>query len=128
MAATIAMRVCQPPTKQRKLSVSTVLDPSIERTVLKPLVTSWGLAQKQSSDTEATKIAKKIHASLSQELTTRWNLVRQAAQDLRNDQRLPNSGLVALRSESAKQFYINWGEKALSELRRARTILAECIY
>ena len=98
-----------------KLSVSTVLDPSIERTVLKPLVTSWGLAQKQSSDTEAPKIAKKIHASLSQELTTRWNLVRQAAQDLRNDQRLPNSGLAALRSESAKQFYINWGEKALSE-------------
>lgn len=97
------------------LSVSTVLDPHIERTILQPLVAAWGIARNEDSKPKMKKIASAINTSLSKELTTRWQLACAAALHIRADARAQNAGVDSLCSDTAKQFYRNWGEKAMNQ-------------
>lgn len=91
-----------------RLSVSTVLDPELERRELQPLVSSWGEGR---SDTTA----RSIHQVLAAELERRWNLTASAITLLRSDRRRPNNGLAKLVPSSAKSFYLAWGERAMNE-------------
>jgi hypothetical protein len=98
-----------------KRTVSTVLDPHIERTVLQPLVTHWGDARNANDSSAMQKVSDQIHTSLSKELLSRWHLAREAAEVVQTDSREFNVGLTSLSADSAKQFYNNWGEKATNE-------------
>jgi hypothetical protein len=98
-----------------KRTVSTVLDPHIERTDLQPLVTHWGDARNANDSSAMQKVSDQIHTSLSEELLSRWHLAREAAEVVQTDSREFNVGLTSLSADSAKQFYNNWGEKATNE-------------
>jgi hypothetical protein len=98
-----------------KRTVSTVLDPHIERTDLQPLVTHWGDARNANDSSAMQKVSDQIHTSLSKELLSRWHLAREAAEVVQTDSREFNVGLTSLSADSAKQFYNNWGEKATNE-------------
>jgi hypothetical protein len=98
-----------------KRTVSTVLDPHIERTDLQPLVTHWGDARNANDSSAMQKVSDQIHTSLSKELLSRWHLAREAAEVVQTDSREFNVGLTSLSADSAKQFYNNWGEKAMNE-------------
>ena len=98
-----------------KLTVSTVLDPHIERTVLQPLVSKWGDARNAKDSSTMQKVNDEIHTSLSKELLSRWHLACEAAVLIQTDSREYNAGLTSLSTDSAKQFYNNWGEKAMNE-------------
>ena len=99
-----------------KLSVSTVLDPHVERTVLQPLVSAWGNARNEGNSLLMSEASDDIQAALADELTMRWHLAREAAETVRSDSRSVNAGVESLRIDTAKSFFRNWGEKALNEL------------
>jgi hypothetical protein len=91
-----------------RLSVSTVLDPELERRELQPLVSSWG--EQPSAST-----ASAINAVLSAELERRWSLTASTISHLRADRRPPNSGLAKLTTSSAQAFHLSWGERVMNE-------------
>ena len=98
-----------------KLSMSTVLDPHIERTNLQPSVSAWGAARAAENSSSMKQFSDAIHQSLSEELLSRWNLAREAAESVRNDIRGTNSGVGSLVSNTAYTFFQNWGENAINE-------------
>lgn len=98
-----------------KLSVATVLDPEVERQRIQKHLEAWGDARKENNEKAMAKESAAIHSVLKEELTTRWNLVRESLETLRNDKRKQNPGLKDLCTDSAKQFYFGWGEKAMNE-------------
>ena len=89
-------------------SVSTVLDPELERRELAPLVAEWG---SERSD----QVAQSIRIALEPELLRRWNLTAAAIAELRRDRRGTNAGLAELVANSAKSFFHAWGDRALNE-------------
>ena len=103
-----------------KLSVSTVLDPHIERTVLQPLVSTWGEAHSGNNASGMKQSSDAIHSSLSEELLTRWNLTREAAETVQKDPRKTNLGVASLVSKTAYTFFRNWGEKAVDEIAEVK--------
>ena len=103
-----------------KLSMSTVLDPHIERTDLQPLVSAWGEARSGNDASGMKQSSDAIHSSLSEELLARWDLAREAAETVRNDTRATNTGVGSLVSNTAYTFFGNWGEKAVSEIAGVR--------
>jgi hypothetical protein len=98
-----------------KLSMSTVLDPHIERTDLQPLVSAWGEARAANNSSIMKQSGDAIHSSLSDELLSRWNLAREAAESVRNDTRMTNTGVDSLVTNTASSFFYSWGEKAANE-------------
>ncbi len=98
------------------LSISTVLDPHVERTVLQPLVSAWGDACNKGDGSSMSEASDGVHASLADELITRWHLAREAAETVRSDLRPVNTGVELLRVDTARCFFRSWGEKALNEL------------
>ena len=98
-----------------KLSMSTVLDPHIERTNLQPSVSAWGDARSGNDASGMKQSSDAIHSSLSEELLVRWNLAREAAETVRNDTRATNTGVDSLVSNTAYTFFQNWGENAINE-------------
>jgi len=104
-----------------KLSMATVLDPHIERTDLQPLVSAWGEAR-SGNDASGMKLSSgAIHSSLSEELLSRWNLAREAAESVRNDMRATNTGVDSLVSNTAYTFFRNWGENAVNDIAEVNT-------
>jgi hypothetical protein len=99
-----------------KLSMSTVLDPHIERTDLQPLVSAWGEARSGNDTSGMKQSSDAIHSSLSEELLARWDLAREAAESVRNDMRATNTGVDSLVSNTAYTFFRNWGEKTVTEI------------
>lgn len=99
-----------------KNSVATVVNPDVERTVLAPLLTKWNEARKAGDERAMADAADTLQAAMTQELSRRWNLTKDAIEALRNDRRLPNAGLVKLCEESIKSFHHNWGKKVLNEV------------
>lgn len=98
-----------------KKSVATVLDPQVERARIQPHLEKWN-EHRAADDTKGmAKCEKEISSVLTEELTHRWNLVRDSLEILRNDRRKSNRGLHDLVNDSAKQFYYGWGEKTLNE-------------
>jgi len=89
-------------------SVSTVLDPELERRDVAPLVAEWG-----SEHSEQT--AQSIRVALEPELLRRWNLTATAITELRRDRRAANAGLAELVANSARSFFHAWGNRALNE-------------
>lgn len=89
-------------------SVSTVLDPELERRELAPLVAEWGSERSDS-------VARSIRSALEPELLRRWNLTASAIAELRRDRRGANAGLAELVLHSAKSFFHAWGDRALNE-------------
>jgi len=89
-------------------SVSTVLDPEVERRELASLVAEWG--ESRSDDT-----ARRIDAALHTELTRRWKLTATAVAELRRDPRGANPGLADLVTGSAKGFFHAWGNRVVNE-------------
>lgn len=98
-----------------KRSVATVLDPQVERTRIQPHLEKWNEHRKSNDTKGLAKTGKEIASALEEELGHRWELVRQSLEILKNDRRKSNRGLRDLVNDSAKQFYINWGERALNE-------------
>lgn len=88
-----------------KLSVSTVLDPHVERTVLQPLVSAWGVARNEGNASSMTEASDGVQASLAGELTMRWHLAREAAETVRSDSRTVNAGVESLRIDTARSFF-----------------------
>jgi hypothetical protein len=98
-----------------RLSMSTVLDPHIERTDLQPLVSAWGEARAANNSSSMNHCSDAIHSSLSDELLSRWSLAREAAESVRNDTRAINAGVDSLVTNTASSFFYSWGEKAANE-------------
>jgi hypothetical protein len=61
------------------------------------------------------KSSDDIHSALSDELLSRWNLAREAAESVRNDMRGTNVGVDSLVTTTASTFFYSWGEKAANE-------------
>lgn len=89
-------------------SVSTVLDPELERRDVAPLVAEWG---SERSD----QVAQNIRAALEPELLRRWSLTAAAIAELRRDRRTTNAGVAELVTNSARSFFYAWGDRALNE-------------
>ena len=98
-----------------KKSVATVLDPQVERARIQPHLDKWNESRTAGDDKGMAKSEKHISSVLAEELTHRWELVRDSLDILRNDRRKSNRGLRDLVNDSAKQFYFSWGERALNE-------------
>ncbi len=96
-------------------SVATSLDPNTERSLLQPLVSAWGESRKQNNKAKMKKASDAINKSLSEELSNRWRLTCNAVLHLRADSRQVNAGVSSLSKETAKQFFLNWGEKTIDE-------------
>jgi len=89
-------------------SVSTVLDPELERRDVAPLVAEW-------AGEHSEQVAQSIRAALEPELLRRWNLTAAAITELRRDRRAANAGLAELVANSARSFFHAWGNRALNE-------------
>ena len=89
-------------------SVSTVLDPELERRDVAPLVAEW-------AGEHPEQVAQSIRAALEPELLRRWNLTAAAITELRRDRRAANAGLAELVANSARSFFHAWGNRALNE-------------
>lgn len=89
-------------------SVSTVLDPELERRTVAPLVAEWGSERSQ-------QVAQNIRVALEPELLRRWNLTASAISELRHDRRGANTGLAELVINSARSFFHAWGNRVLNE-------------
>jgi hypothetical protein len=88
-----------------RLSISTTLDPALERDPLEPLVEAWRNGGRRSTSGEAHKIA----AVLEQELGRRLDLVGKAWTVLREDTRRENVVVDELVTKSLKRQWRDWG-------------------
>ena len=87
-----------------QLSVSTSLDPALERDVLSDLVDKYNASRTNRGRGDKT-IEKKIETVISKELRHRIGLVEQAVTILEEDERDPNGGLVELAFATADQLF-----------------------
>lgn len=102
-------------TAAEELSVATTLDPEIERKTLEPEVERWNEARKNETENAMQVSASAIHRTLNKELVRRWQLTCDSIQQLRNDRRRPNPGLLDLVKSGKAKFFRLWGEQALRE-------------
>lgn len=89
-----------------QLSMSTTLDPAVERKELEPLLESWRVAQESS--TERVDLEKRIHRRLGTELRRRFDLTADAWRLLRADPRRENKYVEDLVTESLKRQWSDW--------------------
>lgn len=102
-----------------QLSVSTALDPSLEREELEDLVEAFNKSRRDRGRGDRT-IEKKVETILSAELRRRLDLVERAIVVLKDDERGPNEGLQELAHSTAQQLfdgYLSREAKALDEDR-----------
>lgn len=98
-----------------KRSVSTVVNPDVERTMLQPRLEKWRDARTRSDHETMVRERTELCRVLEVELSRRWQLTRRAIDILREDPRLPNPGLSRLAEESKQQMWMNWGNKVTNE-------------
>jgi hypothetical protein len=102
-------------TEAEEFSVATTLEPELERKTLEPEVERWNEARKTNDESAMTASASAINRFLTKELVRRWQLTCDSIQQLRNDRRRPNPGLLNLVNSGKPKFYWLWGEQALRE-------------
>ena len=106
----------QAATDAERLSVSTSLDPVLERDKTERLVARWGRVRQLGEEDLTASTAAKLHRVLEAELTRRFALTEEAIDQLRQDGRRPNSGIATLVQEALKE---QWNEYTGIELRLA---------
>lgn len=98
-----------------KTSMATVLTPDEERGTLEPLVTRWTEARRASDTKAMSREQKKIDDALRVRLLQRWQATAETARLIDADQRPYNPGLGVLVTDSIRQMFRSWGEKAIRE-------------
>ena len=83
-------------------SISTSLDPGLERVQLEPLVTSWNEADRAGEERGKTRAARLIVPILRAEIERRLNLLEDCLGGIRRDRRRVNSGVAELESRVAQ--------------------------
>jgi hypothetical protein len=86
-------------------SISTTMDPSVERDRLAPEVERWN---EDRLGTGGKRAAKAIGAILTEELERRYSLVEQAMAAVTADRRPVNSGVRQLAAESVRELYYQY--------------------
>jgi hypothetical protein len=101
-----------------RLSVSTSLDPALERDALEPHVDRWREADRAGDTKRAAKEAGEIDLLLRAELERRTALVTRAVRSIDEDERPYNAGVIQLARESRRE---HWYQYLRMELRRDDT-------
>jgi hypothetical protein len=102
-------------TEAERQSISTSLDPELERTTLEPLVEQWGQAEKTGQGARTAKLLRDIRKVLQPELQRRWNLTEQAMEWIHADKRRTNSGVAELVDQTLDE---QWYQYARLELNK----------
>lgn len=89
-------------------SVSTNLDPELERKELQPLVEEFGDARRDEDKARMDRATKRIKAVIEGELLRRWKLTEAAVDAFGEDKRRENLGVVALVNASKKEHYFQY--------------------
>jgi hypothetical protein len=89
-----------------RLSISTTLDPTVERTALLPIVEAWRAAR--GDDVKRSSLAERIQTALASELERRFVLTASAWHLLREDPRRENRYLEELVDASLADQWFNW--------------------
>jgi hypothetical protein len=91
-----------------RLTISTTLDPALERDRLEPQVTAYGEASKAGQTRAAAGAADRIRRELEGELVRRFALTEEAIEVLRGDRRRQNAGLASLAKSSKDEFWYRY--------------------
>jgi len=86
-----------------RLSVSTSLDPVLERDKTERLVARWGRVRHRGEEDLTARTAAKLHRVLEPELRRRFALTEEAVARLRQDDRPPIKGIEKLVEEALRQ-------------------------
>ena len=89
-------------------SISTSLDPLLERDELEPRVDRWNDAHKAGETGRATREAAAIQRILRDELVRRFELTERAISIIENDPRRYNLGLASLERESRREHWYQY--------------------
>jgi hypothetical protein len=89
-------------------SISTSLDPLLERDTLDKLVERWGDASKAGDTRKATRDAAAIERTLKDELLHRYRLVEAALDVITSDKRRVNIGVSKLTGESMAEWWYQY--------------------
>jgi hypothetical protein len=99
-------------------SISTTMEPSVERNKLEPHVEAWRKARKGDGTTAAAEGS--IHATLTEQLTSRFELTVEAWETLRLDPRRGNRALDQLIDEALDEQWFRWGRTEAAFLHGER--------
>lgn len=91
-----------------RLSVSTSMDPAVEREELAPYVDMYNDARRSGDDKTLTRATQRIHRILSEELRRRFDLTEAVIATLRADRRKENSELSKFVEESMKEHRLQY--------------------
>lgn len=86
-----------------RLSVSTNLDPAMERDELEPFVRMFNEARQSGDESAQQRASRRIHKLLTDELQRRFTLSEAAIQAIRSDSRRENAALSKLVAESMSE-------------------------
>ncbi|MFN7917872.1 MAG: hypothetical protein U0Q55_21170 [Vicinamibacterales bacterium] len=89
-------------------SVSTSLDPELERSDLQEYVENFNDARTEQDEAGMAKATRRIHKVLSQELLRRWHLTVTAIDQLENDKRRENAYVGRLIRASQDEHYLQY--------------------
>lgn len=90
------------------LSVSTSLDPELERSDLQVYVENFNEARADQDEPGMEKATRRIHKVLSQELVRRWELTVAAIDQLEGDKRRENANVGRLIRASQDEHYLQY--------------------
>lgn len=91
-----------------RLSISTNLDPAVERDELAPYVEMYNEARKSGDAAQLERGRRRIQKVLEEELRRRYSLTESALDCLRSDRRRENSGLATLEKESMTEHHLQY--------------------
>jgi len=102
-------------TEAEKASVAASLDPDFERAELEPRVERWNSVPRDQRVAKGKKVAREIHASISEQLLHRHSLVVTTIERLRRDPRGANDGLSDLVRIGTEKFGRLWWDQVFRE-------------
>ncbi len=91
-----------------RLSVSTSMDPAVERRELAPYVDVYNEARRNGDEKTINRAARRIHRVLSEELRRRFALTEAAIATLRADRRKENAELPKFVEESMREHRLQY--------------------
>lgn len=103
-------------TDAEKVPVATSLDPEFERAHLADLVEEWNRPPREQRKKKGGKVARDIHALMSEQLLHRHGLVVDAIRRLRRDPRGANEGLTDLVRIGVDKFSRLWWDQVIRDL------------
>jgi hypothetical protein len=91
-----------------RVSVSTSLDPALERDELNPRIDRWNEANRSGDSKSTTDIAEEIRRVLEPEVQRRLQLLEQCVDLLRSDERRMNAGIPILESANRAEHWYRY--------------------